>query len=175
MIRLLQKPEEDITAPPALSNLAGKYLTFVLGEASYGIAVDRIREIIRMTEITAIPEMPHYIRGVINLRGKVIPVVDLRLRFRLGERQNAGRTCVIVTRVTLCSGDTMQVGKIVDAVEEVIHIDATSLEEPPHFDTRIQRGYLLAMAKIKGRVKILLNIDRVFSSASLTNLETIGV
>ena len=151
-------------------SLAGKYLTFVLGQEFYGIAVLKIREIIRMQEITPVPQMPDFIRGVINLRGKIIPVVDLRMRFHLAKAENSERTCIIVVQVDLPSGDRTQMGMVVDAVEEVISISVQDMEETPNFGSKLQSDYILGMAKVKGRVKTLLNIDRVITSDALEEI-----
>jgi len=137
----------------------GKYLTFRLGRESYGVEVLKIREIIRLVDITAVPQMPDYISGVINLRGKVIPVLDPRLRFRLSETANTERTCIVVVQVNLPSGARPYMGLIVDAVEEVVHVAAADIEETPDFGTQLDTEYLLGMAKIKGVVKTLLDLD----------------
>lgn len=147
--------------------LAGKYLTFVLGQESYGIAVLTIREIIRMTDITAVPRMPDYVKGVINLRGKVIPIVDLRLKFRLARVEMTERTCIIVVQVNTAAGQRVLMGLIVDAVEEVLNVAAADIEQAPDFGTKLETDYILGMAKIKERVKTLLDIDRVISAEAL--------
>ena len=149
------------------SAAAGKYLTFVLGDESYGISVLKVREIIRLTAITAVPQMPGYIRGVINLRGKIIPVVDLRAKFGLPQAQHAERTCIVVVQVTPASGPQIQMGLVVDDVEEVINIATADIEETPDFGVQLDTQYLLGMAKIKGVVKSLLDIDRVLVGATL--------
>jgi purine-binding chemotaxis protein CheW len=143
------------------ASLAGKYLTFVLGDESYGIAVLKIREIIRLPDITAVPQMPAHIRGVINLRGKIIPVVDLRARFGLPHADATDRTCVIVMQVTTVAGASVPMGLVVDDVEEVINLAADDIQETPDFGSQVATDYLLGMAKIKGVVKTLLDFDRV--------------
>ncbi|MBL9129450.1 MAG: purine-binding chemotaxis protein CheW [Verrucomicrobiales bacterium] len=149
------------TASRGAASLAGKYLTFVLGEESYGIAVLKIREIIRLPDITAVPQMPSHIRGVINLRGKIIPVVDLRARFGLPNADATDRTCVIVMQVASSSGSTVPMGLVVDDVEEVINLSADDIQETPDFGSHVETDYLLGMAKIKGVVKTLLDFDKV--------------
>lgn len=144
-----------------IEKLAGKYLTFILGRQCYGIDVLRIREIIRMTEITAVPQMPDYVRGVINLRGKIIPVIDLRLRFGLSEAKNTEQTCIVVVLVKISGGKTTQMGMVVDGVEEVAQIAAGDLEEAPGFGAKISTDCLLGMAKLKSGVKALLDIDEI--------------
>ena len=147
-------------------HLAGKYLTFRLHDESYGIEVLRVREIIRLTTITAVPQMPPYVRGVINLRGKIIPVTDLRLQFGFPDAGNTDSTCIVVVQVKLAEGRIAQIGLIVDAVEEVLNIAASDIEETPDFGGQISAGNILGMAKIKGEVKALLDINRVVAAGA---------
>ncbi len=144
--------------------LAGKYLTFGLQRESYGIDVLQVREIIRLTNITPMPQMPDYVRGVINLRGKIIPVMDLRLRFGFKDVQNTEQTCIVVVRVKLSDGKISQMGLVVDNVEEVINVAASEIEETPDFGTDVSSVCILGMAKIKGAVKTLLDIDQVLAA-----------
>ena len=145
---------------PGTSPLAGKYLTVVLENEAYGIGVLKVREIIRMQKITPVPQMPTFVKGVINLRGRVIPVVDLRVKF--GVKAEFGeRTCIVVVQVKLPSEATVQMGLIVDSVEEVVTLQAGEIEPTPEFGAKIDTAYLLGMAKVKGAVKTLLDIDRV--------------
>lgn len=141
--------------------LAGKYLTFTLQRESYGIDVLQVREIIRLTDITTVPQMPVYVRGVINLRGKIIPVIDLRLRFGFADIQNTDHTCIVVVQVRLPDGKLTQMGMIVDGVEEVLNIAAADIEETPEFGSQLSNDYILGMAKVKGVVRAILNINRV--------------
>ena len=145
-------------------NLSGKYLTFSLHNESYGIEVLKVREIIRITNITMVPQMPAHVRGVINLRGKIIPVMDLRLRFGLSQADSTDQTCIIVVQVKMYEGKTSQMGLVVDAVEEVANIAAADIEETPDFGSTVMADYLLGMAKVKGMVKTLLDIDRVLAA-----------
>ncbi len=148
-------------APAAASTkLAGKYLTVVLENEAYGIAVLKVREIIRMQKITPVPQMPGFVKGVINLRGRVIPVVDLRVKFGL-KAEFAERTCIVVVQVKLPTEQIVQMGLIVDSVEEVVTLTNEEIEPTPDFGTKIDTSYLLGMAKVKGQVKTLLDIDRV--------------
>jgi len=149
---------------------AGKYLTFVLGRESYGVPVLKVREIIRITDITAVPQMPPYIKGVINLRGKIVPVMDLRIKFALAKAETTERTCIIVVQVSLPSGAKPHVGLIVDAVEEVSNIAAGDIEPTPDFGGSLDTDYLLGMAKVSGAVKALLDIDRVVSAEALARI-----
>jgi len=150
--------------------VANKYLTFTLSQESYGIDVLKVREIIRLTNITAIPQMPDYVRGVINLRGKIIPVIDLRRRFGFVKTENTEQTCIIVVKVLLPDGRANQMGLVVDGVEEVLNIAATDIENTPDFGTKIDTQYIVGMAKIKGAVKILLDIDGVVSADALEKI-----
>jgi purine-binding chemotaxis protein CheW len=145
---------------PTEHPLSGKYLTVVLENEAYGIAVLKVREIIRMQKITPVPQLPAFVKGVINLRGRVIPVVDLRVKFGL-KAEFAERTCIVVVQVKLPSEQVVQMGLIVDSVEEVAALTQEEIEPTPDFGTRIDTTYLLGMAKVKGQVKMLLDIDRV--------------
>lgn len=151
------------TATPsatATQSLAGKYLTVVLENEAYGIGVLKVREIIRLQKFTPVPQMPSFVKGVINLRGRVIPVVDLRVKFGV-KAEFAERTCIVVVQVTLPTEQTVQMGLIVDSVEEVVTLQASEIEPTPEFGARVDTTYLLGMAKVKGAVKTLLDIDRV--------------
>ena len=143
---------------------AGKYLTFTLHQESYGIDVLKVREIIRQTTITAVPQMPAHVRGVINLRGKIIPVMDLRLRFGFADAANTEHTCIIVVQVKLPDAKAVQMGLIVDGVEEVANIAGADIEDTPDFGGQISTDYIVGMAKVKGAVKVLLDIDRVIGA-----------
>lgn len=150
--------------------LAGKYLTFDLGKEEYGIGILQVREIIGLMEITAVPHTPSYIKGVINLRGSVIPVMDLRSKFNMESQEYNERTCIIVVEVHGGSG-TILVGMIVDSVSEVLNIADSEIEPPPSFGgNEVETGNFLGMAKIKGDVKILLDIDKVIGESGLGEL-----
>lgn len=150
-------------AIPAGSSLAGKYLMLVLDHEAYGIAALNVREIIRLQRITPVPQMPGYVKGVINLRGRVIPVIDLRLRFGL-KAEVDDRSCIIVVQIGLASGQVRPIGLIVDAVEEVANVATEDIEPPPEFGVRIDVSCLLGLVKVKGQVKILLDLDRAITS-----------
>jgi purine-binding chemotaxis protein CheW len=154
-------------------SLAGKYLTVVLENEAYGIAVLKVREIIRLQKITPVPQMPGFVKGVINLRGRVIPVIDLRVKFGL-KAEFAERTCIVVVQVTLASEQTVQMGLIVDSVEEVVNLGAGEIEPTPEFGTRIDTSYLLGMAKVKGQVKTLLDLDRVVAPETVQALAQVA-
>lgn len=148
----------------------GKYLTFTLAGEEYGIGILRIKEIIGMMPITSVPRTPGYVKGVINLRGKVIPVIDLRLRFNMEENDYTDRTCIIVVEIDMETAD-MVIGIVVDAVSEVVSIKKEDIEATPAFGTDLNTEYILGMAKMEGAVKILLDIDTVLSSDELSYIE----
>ncbi len=147
----------------SVARLAGKHLTFVLGRECYGVPVLKVREIMRLCKITSVPQMPDYIKGVLNLRGKIIPVADLRIRFGLAPAENTDLTCIVVVSISLSHQASSLMGLIVDAVEEVVNITAADIEPTPEFGTVLEADYILGMAKIKGTVKTLLDIDRVLT------------
>ena len=146
--------------------ISGKYLTVLIDTEAYGIAVVKVREIIRLQKITSVPQMPEFVRGVINLRGRVIPIVDLRVKFGL-KAVDAERTCIVVVQVALANGVSAQMGLIVDSVEEVINLTHDQIEPTPDFGVPIDTRYLLGMAKVHGQVKTLLDIDRVVGRDTL--------
>ncbi len=159
------------SAASGLQSLAGKYLTFALGREEYGLPVLKVREIIKMMDITAVPQVPAAIKGVINLRGKVIPVVDLRLKFGLPAQESSDRSSIIVVEV-LVGGDRVMTGVIVDAVSDVLNISTEEIQEPPQFGTRVSTSFMKGMAKVKGTVKILLDLDVLFSDDAEAILES---
>jgi purine-binding chemotaxis protein CheW len=148
----------------------GKYLTFSLAGEEYGIGILKIREIIGMMPVTSVPETPAFVRGVINLRGKVIPVIDLRLRFGMAEIDTTERTCIIVVEIRGPAG-VIAVGLVVDAVSEVLNIKGDDIENTPSFGTRLSTDYILGMAKMGKGVKLLLDIDRVLSDDDMAELK----
>lgn len=150
---------------------AGKYLTFRLAREEFAIQVLKVREIMGVQDITAVPHTPPYVKGVINLRGKVIPVVDLRLKFGLPEVEYDRRTCIIVVQIQ-GHGSQLMTGIVVDAVSEVLNIAASEIEDTPDFGDGVETPYLLGMAKTKGKVKILLDIDRVLTAQELQGLHS---
>jgi len=156
----------------AIAVKEGKYLTFSLAREEYGIGILKVREIVGMMNITRIPQTPLYVKGVVNLRGKVIPVVDLRLKFGIEAMDYTDRTCIIVVEIVGTSKE-IPMGVVVDSVSEVINIRQSDIEETPNFGTGIDVDYILGMAKTSGGVKILLDIDRVLSAAEVTVLEQV--
>lgn len=149
------------TAGPA----AGKYLTVALDRETYGLAVLNVREIIRLQRITPVPSMPAHVRGVINLRGRVIAVVDLRTKFGL-KAECAERTCIVVVQVR-AGREAAPMGLIVDGVDEVVNLGAQDIEPTPDFGPAVDTAAFLGMAKVKGRVVTLLDLDRVVEAEAL--------
>jgi purine-binding chemotaxis protein CheW len=139
--------------------MEGKYLTFVLGEEEYGIDITKVKEIIGVMEVTHIPRTPPFIKGVINLRGKVIPVMDLRLKFGMPELAYTNETVFIVVEV----GGAL-IGIVVDTVREVLNIHEAEIEPPPQFGSKLDTAFILGMGKVQGKVKILLDIDKTLSA-----------
>ena len=164
------KVMKDLSAGSAQAGREGKYLTFSLAGEEYGIGILKIKEIIGMMQITTVPQTPEFVKGVINLRGKVIPVIDLRLRFSMEESEYTERTCIIVVDLKSQAADIL-IGVVVDSVSEVLNIKANDIEDTPAFGTRLDTAYILGMAKMEGGVKILLDIDRVLSAEDMAVLE----
>lgn len=152
-----------------IATQTGKYLTFLTGGEGYGLPVLKVREIMKVMEITSIPQVPAYVRGVINLRGKVIPVIDLRLKFGMPPCDPTDQTCIIVVEASAsdrkagAEARTSMMGLLVDGVSEVLNIQAAEIEQPPAFGDGVRTDYMQGVAKVKGTVKILLDIDRVLT------------
>ncbi|MDI6761879.1 MAG: chemotaxis protein CheW [Thermodesulfobacteriota bacterium] len=157
-------------AVKAMGDREGKYLTFSLAGEEYGVGILKVKEIIGMMPITTVPRTPSYVKGVINLRGKVIPVVDLRLKFGMEEIGYTERTCIIVVE-TRGQGGSVLIGIVVDSVSEVLNIKSADIEETPTFGARLDTDYILGMAKMNGGVKILLDIDKVLSAEEVAVLD----
>jgi purine-binding chemotaxis protein CheW len=148
-------------------NIGGKFLTFFLGEEEYGIEILRVNEIIGMMTITPIPRTSHYVRGVINLRGKVIPVIDLRLKLDMPPHEQTSETCIIVVQVR-----GAQMGIVVDKVSEVLDIATDQVEDVPSMGSDVRVDYLLGIGRTEDRVRLLLNIDRVMSDQEVDQLSS---
>ena len=164
--------EREAAAALKSDDRGGKYLVFELGREEFGIRVLKVREIMGIQDITAVPQTPVHVKGVINLRGKVIPVVDLRLKFGLPEQEYTQRTCIIVVQVQGEAGPMLK-GIVVDGVAEVLTLAAADIEDTPDFGDGTATPYLLGMAKVKDKVKILLEIDRVLTSTDLHALNAL--
>ena len=153
--------------------LAGKYLTFKLAMEEYGLEILKVQEIIKMMDITRVPRTPEFVRGVINLRGKVIPVIDLRLKFGMESKETTEKTCVIVVQVARENAIVIT-GIIVDEVSEVLDITSEEIEPAPSFGTNVDTRFILGMAKARGSVKILLDINKVLSAGEMEALSQVG-
>jgi purine-binding chemotaxis protein CheW len=151
----------------------GKFLTFTLEDEEYGISILTVKEIIGMMPVTSVPRTPDFVKGVVNLRGKVIPVIDLRLKFSMGEIPYTDRTCIIVVEIN-ADESTILIGIVVDAVSEVLNIRDQDIEETPTFGAKLDTGYILGMAKMEGGVKILLDISKVLSQEEMIQLEKVS-
>lgn len=137
----------------------GKYLTFVLAEEEYGLEILKVREIIGLMDITAVPRTPEHVKGVINLRGKVIPVIDLRLKFGMQEIEHTAETCIIVVSV-----NEAEIGVLVDKVSEVLDIESDKIEDAPSFGSEVDTEFIMGMGMADEKVTILLDIDRVLAN-----------
>lgn len=144
-----------------------KFLTFSLGEELYGIPILKVKEIIGMMAITSVPKLPSYIRGIINLRGKIIPIIDLRLKFGLPERKYDDRTCIIVVELETGNGVRTS-GLVVDTVQEVLEIDHTCVEPPPTYGIDVDQTFLTGIGKLKDRVVMILETERILTSGELS-------
>lgn len=145
-----------------------RYLTFFLGEEQYGIAIDRIKEIIAIMKVTNVPKTPEYMRGVINLRGSIIPVVDTRLRFGMETKEEDMHTAIVIVEV-----DKVNIGFIVDRVEEVASIDSAALSDPPKFGNNIDTDFICSMAQMDENVVMILDVLKLFEADELISLEQI--
>jgi len=152
-------------------DLAGKYLTFRLDEEEFGVEILKVREIIGLMGITVVPRTPMFIRGVINLRGKIIPVVDLRLKFGMPSTEDTELTCIIVVDMSV-DEQLVQMGILVDSVSEVLNIQGDSIEPTPAFGAGVNTDFILGMARIDNQVKILLHIEDVLSTTEIINAVT---
>ncbi len=149
-----------------MADKQGKYLTFSLADEEYGVEITKIKEILGMMPITTVPQTPDFVKGVINLRGKVITVVDLRLRFGMDAVDYTERTCIIVVELAGQAGNILM-GVVVDTVSEVLSVKAEDIEDTPAFGTKLDTDYIRGMAKIEAGVKIMLDIDKVLSQEEL--------
>ncbi len=149
-----------------------QYLTFFLADEEYAINIQRVKEIIEYTTVTKVPKVPEWIRGVINLRGNVVPVVDLTTRFGIEEHPVTKTTCIVIVEIDQDSERTVM-GVIADAVNQVIDLAPKDIEEPPAFGTRVRLEYLLGMGKLGKKFALILNIDRVLSNTELLTVSTL--
>jgi purine-binding chemotaxis protein CheW len=152
-----------------LQDKEGKYLTFALGSEEFGLEILKVREIIGYMEITAVPQTPSYVKGVINLRGQVIPVVDLRAKFSMETAKITEETCIIVVEIHQ-DGRKFSTGIVVDHVQEVLDIDGENIEEAPQFGSSVNTDFILGIGKVGESVKLLLDIDKVLGNCDMASL-----
>ena len=148
---------------------ATQYLTFMLADEVFAVDVARVREILEITSITKVPQVPDFMRGVINLRGCVVPVIDLRLKFGMQETAQTVNTCIIVVEVEM-GGESIVLGALADSVQEVIEMEPSQIEAAPHIGTHLQTEFLKGMGKLDSNFIMILDIDKVFNSEELANI-----
>jgi len=147
-----------------------QYLTFKLGDEVYALDIGKVREVLDLTTITKVPRTPEFMRGVINLRGSVVPVVDLRLKFGMAMTERTVNTCIIITEVTVDS-DTTVLGALADSVQEVLELDPANIAPPPKIGTKLRTEFIRGMGKRDDRFIMILDIDRVFSTEELAMVQ----
>jgi purine-binding chemotaxis protein CheW len=159
--------QQQLARAGSSSDREGKYLTFALGEEQFGLEILKVREIIGYMDITAVPQTPAHVRGVINLRGQVIPVVDLRSKFGMESAEVTEQTCIIVVEISN-TDRTFNTGIVVDNVNEVLDIMGKDIEDAPQFGSSVNTDFILGMGKVGDSVKILLDIDKVMAGTDLS-------
>ncbi|MEI7816959.1 MAG: chemotaxis protein CheW [Desulfuromonadales bacterium] len=147
-----------------------QYLTFTLADEVFAVDVARVREILEITNITKVPQVPDFMRGVINLRGCVVPVIDLRLKFAMEETAQTVNTCIIVVEVMM-DGENTVLGALADSVQEVIEMEPSQIEAAPHIGTHLKTEFIKGMGKHDGRFVMILDIDKVFSSSEIAAVQ----
>jgi len=165
--------ETDQKAGMNYGHLAGKYLTFKLDEEEYGLDIMKVQEIIGIMPVTKVPRVPEYVRGVINLRGRIIPTIELRAKFGIESVEDTERTCIIVVELQTEKGK-VNMGVIVDEVAEVMDFNADSIDAAPEFGTALNTAFILGIGIVKGSVKILLDLDKVLTAQEMSHVETIA-
>ena len=148
---------------------SNQFLTFILDREVYALDIQQVREVLDFSDITKVPRMPDFMRGVINLRGGVVPVVDLRLKFGLGVTEKTVDTCIIIIEVAL-EGERAMMGALADSVQEVLDLDPNQIEPPPKIGTRLKTDFIRGMGKKNDRFIIILDIDRIFSTDELSRI-----
>lgn len=152
---------------------ATQYLTFKLDEEVFALDVAKVREILDFTDITKVPQTPDFMRGVINLRGSVVPVIDMRLKFGMSRTEKTVDTCIVVVEVTT-EGETTVLGALADSVQEVIELEPSQIEPAPRIGTKLRTDFIRGMGKHDGRFIMILDIDKVFSSDEITLVQEAG-
>jgi purine-binding chemotaxis protein CheW len=160
--------EEEVSMAEGFE--ATQYLTFVLNEEVFAVDVARVREILEMPVITKVPQVPEYMRGIINLRGCVVPVIDLHLKFGMREAEQTVNTCIIVVEVEM-GGENIVLGALADSVQEVIEMEPSQIEAAPHIGTHLQTEFLKGMGKHNEHFVMILEIDKVFSGSGLAAIQ----
>ena len=150
-----------------------QYLTFKLGDEIFSLDISKVREVLDYTTITKVPRTPEFMRGVINLRGSVVPVVDMRLKFGMTKTEKTVNTCIIIVEISV-DGETTVLGALADAVQEVIELESGQIEPAPKIGTRLKTDFIRGMGKRDDQFIIILDIDKVFSSDELSLVETTG-
>lgn len=156
----------------AIESLAGKFLTFELADEAYGLEILKVQEIIGIMKVTRVPKLPDYIKGVINLRGKVIPVVDLRLKFNMDSQEETEKTCIIVVQIQRGEAKVIT-GLMVDEVSEVMDISTEQIEEAPSFGASVSTDFLLGIGKVNDKVIMLMDVDEVLSADEIDEIATV--
>ncbi len=146
-----------------------KYLMFILNEEHYGIPILKVNEIIGLMDITPIPKTPMFMKGIINLRGKIIPIMDLRLKFSMQERAYDEQTCIIIVEIPI-AGRTAFIGVVVDKVAEVVNVLDSDIELPPQYGQEVESGFLTGIGKVKENVVMLLDIERIVNCSEVTDM-----
>ena len=158
--------------PDTLKVKAGKYLTFKLGDEIFGLEILKVQEIIGMMKVTQVPKTPDFIRGVINLRGKIIPVIDLRLKFMMKAHEDTTKTCIIVVQV-LRQSRQFTMGILVDEVSEVLNILQEQIEEPPSFGSNVNVEFILGIGKLAQKVVMLLDIEKILTAGDMSIIKNV--
>ncbi len=170
-----QNETQEQSSDEPQNALGGKYLSFLLKEEEYGVRILKVREIIAIQDVTPLPRMPDYVRGVINLRGRIIPIVDLRLKLNMEAPPDTAQTCIIVLEVSgVVEGEVTQIGCVVDTVSEVLDITSAQVEPPPRFGAAISTEYILGLGKIadkdQEKVLALVDIDKVLCQGEVAEI-----
>jgi len=147
-----------------------QYLTFNLSDEVFAVDVGRVREILEITSITKVPQTPEFMRGVINLRGSVVPVIDMRLKFGMSETERTVNTCIVVVEVDM-DGENIVLGALADSVQEVIEMESSQIEAAPHIGTHLNTDFIKGMGKHEGRFVMILDIDKIFSGEELVAVQ----
>jgi len=148
------------------SGLGGQYLTFILDGERYAVEISKVREVLEFTTVNRVPRTPEYMRGMINLRGNIVPVIDLRLKLGLARTERTVDTCIVITEVAL-EGEPLVLGALADSVQEVIELDAAAIAPPPRMGTRVDTRFIRGMGKREDQFLVILDIDRVLSEEEL--------